>query len=61
MQGGWRSLLQNKKSRLCGKINMAAARFQHHKDYTAVPTTPIRLTETTTRKLCSKLQGLHMC
>lgn len=51
-----------KKSLLCGKIKVAADRCQHHKGYTAVPTTPISLTkETTTRKLCSQLQGLRMC
>lgn len=45
-----------KKSLLCGKLKVAADRCQRHKDYTAVPTTPISLTEeTTTRKLCSEL------
>lgn len=47
-----------KKSLLCGKIKVAADRCQHHKDYSAIPITPISLTEeTTTRKLCSELQG----
>lgn len=51
-----------KKSLLCGKIKVAGDRCQHHKDYTAVPTTPISLTdETTTHKLCSQLQRLRMC